>query len=235
MKIASFVTYQKGNHRSIALATLETATGETLTKTIRLSEHSEDSGKAPAYPADRWLKSADYLVRYTDDTLFSWLEGERIMLDTQRKVLEFRKFIGLELGDEHIPTITFDDSAVDQELDLSLGVENGIRERFESLTDHLTGVKSGWEKGCLSLCMLAFVVSTGRRYQRKKQRKQRQKHRQRNGTPNQRSEKRRRKPFTGRSSVGKQRKQRNDSMRCNESDKLTLYIDMPKICKKKAF
>ena len=156
MKIASFVTYQKGNHRSIALATLETATGETLTKTIRLSEHSEDSGKAPAYPADRWLKSADYLVRYTDDTLFSWLEGERIMLDTQRKVLEFRKFIGLELGDEHIPTITFDDSAVDQELDLSLGVENGIRERFESLTDHLTGVKSGWEKGCLSLCMLAF-------------------------------------------------------------------------------
>ena len=157
MKIASFVTYQKGNHRSIALATLETATGETLTKTIRLSEHSEDSGKAPAYPADRWLKSADYLVRYTDDTLFSWLEGERIMLDTQRKVLEFRKFIGLELGDEHIPTITFDDSAVDQELDLSLGVENGgIRTRFESLTDHITDVDSGWEKGCLSLCMLAF-------------------------------------------------------------------------------
>ena len=157
MKIASFVTYQKGNHRSIALATLETATGETLTKTIRLSEHSEDSGKAPAYPADMWLKTADYLVRYTDDTLFSWLEGERIMLDTQRKVLEFRKFIGLELGDEHIPTITFDDSAVDQELDLSLGVENGgIRTRFESLTDHITDVDSGWEKGCLSLCMLAF-------------------------------------------------------------------------------
>ena len=77
------------------------------------------------------------------------------MPEIQRKVLSFRDFVGLGAG-EHIPKVIFDDSEIEAELDLTLGVENGIRERFESLTDHLTDVKSGWEKGCLSLCMLAF-------------------------------------------------------------------------------
>ena len=164
MKIASFVTYQEDSHPKIALATLDTASGHTESHTFPLFEYSvldddvvyEDSGKGrnPAFPADKYLFSADHIVRYTDDTLFSWLKGDRILFETHQSISGFRKFIGLEIGD-YIPTVVFDDSEIEAELDLTLGVENGIRTRFESLSDHLN-VESQWEKGCLSLCMLAF-------------------------------------------------------------------------------
>ena len=170
MKIVSFQTYLKGDHPTISIGTLETSTGETTTRTLGLPEYDIEDGvvvyaesgkdRSPSYPADRYLKNADYLVRYTGSVLFSWLEDfdgkeKRILPEIQRKVLSFREFVGLGAG-EHIPKVIFDDSEIEAELDLTLGVENGIRERFESLTDHLTDVDSGWEKGCLSLCMLAF-------------------------------------------------------------------------------
>ena len=165
MRITSFVTYLKGIHPTISIGSLDTASGETTTRTLGLSEYwiedgnvvYADSGKdrSPSYPADRYLKNADYLVRYTDDLLFSWLKGERILFETQQRISEFRKFVGLEIGD-HIPTVAFDDDAVEQELDISLGFGKGIRERYESLSDHITDVGSDWEKGLLSLNILAF-------------------------------------------------------------------------------
>lgn len=155
MKISSFMTYEEDSQPKITFATLETGTGETLTKTFRLSEHSEDSEKAPAYPADRYIKNADYVVRYTDDTLFSWLEGERTLFETHYSVLEFREFIGLELGDKHVTQIILDDEAVLEQLDFSDEGYHHFRGEFESLSEHIP-VKSGWERGCLSLCMLAF-------------------------------------------------------------------------------
>ena len=155
MRISSFMTYEEDSQPKITLACLETGTGETLTKTFRLSEHSEDSEKAPAYPADRYIKNADYVVRYTDDTLFSWLEGERIMLETHYSVLDFREFIGFELGDKHVTQIILDDEAVLEQLDFSDEGYHHFRGEFESLSEHIP-VESGWERGCLSLCMLAF-------------------------------------------------------------------------------
>ena len=154
MKISSFMTYEEDSQPKITFACLDTASGETLSKTFHLVQ--EDSEKAPAYPADRWLKSSDYIVRYTDDTLFSWLKGERIMLETHYSVLEFREFIGLELGDKHVTQIILDDEAVLEQLDFSNEGYHHFREEFESLSDHITDVGNGWEKGCLSLCMLAF-------------------------------------------------------------------------------
>ena len=80
MKIVSFQTYLKGDHPTISIGTLETSTGETTSQTFGLSEYwingdgdvvYEDRGKdrSPSYPADRYLKNADYLVRYTGEVL----------------------------------------------------------------------------------------------------------------------------------------------------------------------